>query len=336
MMLPFHTETDVADITDFDCYQFNVEMFRQFDKQIARLAGLGIEADLILMHPYDKWGFSNMNVECDKLYLNYVVARYAAYRNVWWSMANEYDLMTKTEEEWEDLAQTVKKADPYGHLISIHNCMRFYDYHKDWITHCSMQRIDFYKHVEQTGEYLEEYKKPVIWDEICYEGNVDQGWGNISGEELVRRFWEACLRGGFAGHGETYVGKHIWWSHGGVLYGTSAPRIKFLREILEQTPGKFLKQTRRSFDEVVGIPYQTKEKADRHFFDPVEYADYEIHYYGFGRPAYRTFEFPEEERFQVDVIDTWNMTVTDMGIHSGYTRIMLPGREYMAIRINRI
>lgn len=32
MMLPFHTETDVADITDFDCYQFNVEMFRQFDK----------------------------------------------------------------------------------------------------------------------------------------------------------------------------------------------------------------------------------------------------------------------------------------------------------------
>ena len=63
-------------------------------------------------------------------------------------MANEYDLTTKTVDEWEELAQTVKAADPYGHLISIHNCMGFYDYHKDWITHCSMQRQDFYKHVE--------------------------------------------------------------------------------------------------------------------------------------------------------------------------------------------
>ena len=70
---------------------------------------MGIEADIILMHPYDKWGFSNMTRECDRLYIEYVVARYAAYRNVWWSMANEYDMMTKTEVEWDELGELVKK-----------------------------------------------------------------------------------------------------------------------------------------------------------------------------------------------------------------------------------
>ena len=29
--------------------------------------------------------------------------------------------------------------------------------------------------------------------------------GNISGEELTRRFWEAACRGGYPGHGETYM-----------------------------------------------------------------------------------------------------------------------------------
>ena len=36
----------------------------------------------------------------------------------------------------------------------------------------------------------------------------------ISGQELVRRFWEATVRGGYAGHGETYVNPDdiLWWS----------------------------------------------------------------------------------------------------------------------------
>lgn len=336
--MSFHSEKEIADITDFDCYCFNVEMFRKFDQRIAQLCEMGIEADIILMHPYDKWGFSNMSMECDKLYLNYVTARYGAYRNVWWSMANEYDLTTKTVEEWEELADTVKKADPYHHLISIHNCMRFYDYQKEWITHCSMQRIDFYKHVELTDEYLKEYEKPIVWDEICYEGNINMGWGNISGEEITRRFWEAFVRGGFAGHGETYEDENdiLWWSHGGSLHGTSEPRIKFLKKVIEETPGKFLKATRRSFDEVVGIPYQTVEEPRHPFIDPVVYADYELHYYGFTRPSNKEFEFRENEYFQVEIIDTWNMSITDTGIHSGYTKIELPGREYMAIRLRRI
>ena len=59
------------------------------------LKDLGIEADLILFHPYDggHWGFDRMGQNANQLYLKYVIARFSAYRNVWWSMANEYDLM---------------------------------------------------------------------------------------------------------------------------------------------------------------------------------------------------------------------------------------------------
>ena len=60
---------------------------------------------------------------------------------------------------------------------------------------------------------------------------------------------------------------------------------------------------------------------------------YEIHYYGFGRPSYRDFFKGEGERWHVEVIDTWNMTVEDAGVHGGRFRIPLPGREYMAVRL---
>jgi hypothetical protein len=44
------------------------------------------------------------------------------------------------------------------------------------------------------------YKKPVVIDECAYEGNIHRGWGSITGEEMVRRFWEGYVRGGYVGH----------------------------------------------------------------------------------------------------------------------------------------
>ena len=280
------------------------------------------------MHPYDRWGFSAMDRAADDLYWNYVIARFAAYRNVWWSLANEYDLMrAKTLQDWEHYADLLCKKDPYNHMRSVHNCMAFYDYNRPWITHCSMQRQDLYRHVEYTDDYLAKYNKPVVWDEIAYEGNIDMGWGNISGQELTRRFWEAMLRGGHAGHGETYVHPEdiLWWSHGGELHGESPARIRFLHQILQETPSVGLKRGAGDFDELVGV------------VDAMTWPDaYEIHYYGFGRPSFRTYRKDPAAKYQVEIIDTWEMTVTDAGVHSGTFRITLPGKEYMAVRIRRI
>lgn len=315
---------------DWDFTRFNPEHFRRIERCIVELMERGIEADIIVMHPYDRWGFSAMTPEQDDLYWKYVIARFAAYRNVWWSLANEYDLLRKkTLADWERYARIICEKDPYNHLRGIHNCMAFYDHSRPWITHCSLQRQDLYRHVEYTDDYRTRWGKPIVWDEISYEGNIDMGWGNISGQELVRRFWEAAMRGGYAGHGETFVDNEndiLWWSHGGELHGESPARIKFLHEIMTQTPGLGLRRGQGSFDETVGVP-------DGGF--PGMDSGYEIHYYGFGRPSFRDFVKPEGE-WEVEIIDTWDMTITNAGVHSGKFRVALPGKEYMAVRLVRV
>ena len=113
----------------FDYKRFNVKHFQHIDDCIRKLMELGIQADLIVMHPYDRWGFSEMSPECDDLYWKYLIARVGAFRNVWWALANEYDLFPKkTLEDWERYARIICEKDVYSHLRSIHNCRPFYDH----------------------------------------------------------------------------------------------------------------------------------------------------------------------------------------------------------------
>ena len=99
----------------------------------------------------------------------------------------------------------------------------------------------------------------MVLDEIAYEGDLPYGWGNLTGEEMLRRFWEGALRGGYPGHGETLLGHDdvLWWSHGGALHGESHKRFSFLLETLWQTPGIGLqKNPRQAWDEVCAIPQE--------------------------------------------------------------------------------
>ncbi len=310
----------------WDFTRFNPEHFHRVERSIMQLQALGIEADLIMMHPYDRWGFSEMPGEADDLYWRYALARFSAFRNVWWSLANEYDLLKKkTIADWERFAGIILENDPYAHPRSIHNCITPYDQSRPWITHLSLQRTDLYKSSEYVDEYRARFRKPVVMDEICYEGNIDQGWGAISGQELVRRFWEAAMRGGYASHGETFENPEgvLWWSHGGRLHGESPERIRFLREILSRTPGGYLRRWEGgAWDEVAA----TSESPDQQ-------GRYVICYYGFNRPSSRLFRMPQDKRYKVEIIDTWNMTIQNAGVCSGTFRISLPGREYMAIRL---
>lgn len=317
----------------WDFKRFYPQHFKRFDQRIVQLMERNIQADLILFHPYDRWGFDGMGAENDDFYVRYIVARYAAYRNIWWSMANEYDYVkTKTIEDWDRMGELIRKSDPYRRLCSIHNGPAFYDFSKEWITHCSCQGTDRYKATELTTEIRNQYGKPVVWDEILYEGNLDLGWGNISGEEMVRRFWEATMRGGYVGHGETYLfatdetidHAKLWWSHGGVLHGDSPKRIAFLAGILNDIPGgKGLKQLPQYWDAVAATT-------------DVEKAEFYLFYFSFLRPYYRNLYFDEETEYEVDIIDTWNMEIIPQGIFKGHFRIVLGGKPYMAIRVKKV
>src|SRR5205823_732500 len=71
----------------FDFERFDPKYFAHIEERLRDLMKLGIEADIILFHPYDNWGFASMDAAHDAAYIRYVVARLAAFRNVWWTMA---------------------------------------------------------------------------------------------------------------------------------------------------------------------------------------------------------------------------------------------------------
>ena len=206
------------------------------DRRIRQLGELGIEADLILFHPYDKWGFAKLSQEASMRYLAYCSARLGAHRNVFWSLANEYEMVAaKSMEDWDAYGRFLQGNDPYRHPVSIHQILHLYP-KKDWMTHLSIQsgNIDF------IPTWKKEYGGiPVIIDECGYEGNIEYDWGNLSAFDMVDRFWQSVTRGGYCTHGETFHREDevLWWGKGGVLHGESEPRIRFLRELLEELPG---------------------------------------------------------------------------------------------------
>jgi len=339
---PLHDvyQRDAAGNLDFD--RPNPEAFRHFEAQVKALGDRGIEADIIMLHPYDRWGYAGMTAEQDERYFAYLVARLAPYHNVWWSLANEYDFMldTKPMQLWDRLFHVIEENDPYGHLRSIHNGdpAANYDHRKAWVSHVCMQHWD----VKRTPEWRAAYGKPVVNDEPEYEGNLKEAWGNISAQELVHRFWTMTLRGGYVGHGETF--RHpedkIWWAKGGELHGQSWQRIGFLRDILEE-------DARHGFEPILtGMRFASRVSAARD-------GDTTIIYLGEHQPEIWPYGLPQDDGdYQVDVIDTWEMTVTPAKIvpapenhpvrHGAVSlakkpdaafAVELPLKPYLAIRV---
>ena len=319
---------------DWDFTRFNPEHFRQIERCIRVLRDAGIEADLIVFHPYDRWGFSCLPRDAEFRYLEYIINRFAAFSNVWWAMANEYDILPdRTDDVWNAYGRYFAENDPYGHLRSIHHCLRIFDHSADWITHVSYQRTDLYRTAEETDLLRARYGKPVVLDEIAYEGNIPCGWGNIRGEEMVRRFWEGAMRGGYPGHGETILtgetdGKDpvLWWSHGGKLRGESWKRVRFLLKILSETPGHGLKRKTIEWDCTTAVPEDDAA---------AEETGYRIDYFSFMCPSSRTYDMKDGGAWAAEVIDTWNMTAEPAGTFAGKFTVPLPGRPYMAIRLRR-
>jgi len=197
--------------------------------------------------------------------------------------------------------------------------------------------------VEDPGRaelYRDVWRKPVIYDEIKYEGNIWKRWGNLSGQEMVFRFWNATVAGTYATHGEvlTNASGLLWTSEGGRLYGQSPARLAFLRRILEGSP-------------VQGIDPIDKWQEVNLGGQPGEYY---LLYFGKAQPTNWVFALPKSGltngmKFKVDILDTWNMTITPVDsiftIHKKdpYTftdedsrSVKLPGQQWIALRIERV
>ncbi len=261
-----------------------------------------------------------------------------AYRNVWWSLANEYDLLrTKKEPDWDNIFHVVASADPYSHLRSIHFSQHIYNFTQPWVTHVSIQNGSAVQDFGRAVLYRDVYNKPIVFDEVKYEGDIEARWGQLSAEEMTEEFWHGTIDGTYVGHSETFGGadKKSWLSNGGKLLGKSPARLAFLKQIAEAGPP-------------TGI-------------DPIDKwqnvnlggnaGEYYLWYFGKETPSDWLFELPKRGlsagmKFHVDILDTRNMTITPINqaftlmapdkyeAHAtGMAKISLPSQPYLALRI---
>ena len=346
----------------------NLAFWRRFEAILDRIGALGIQADLILFHPYDRWGFAALPQADNLEYLDYLLRRLAAKPYIWWSLANEYDINipARSLADWEEIEGFVTANDPFGHPLSCHNCMCLWDASRPAVTHASIQT----KALTEVPRWIREYRKPVIIDECCYEGNLRHLWGSISAQEMVRRFWRVCASGGYCTHGETFLADDevLWWARGGRLKGESPARIAFLRGILESLPGPLepgegglldLAQLEESELEAL-LPSLPEDlvrfvrpfAASIRRMDPVTRAlhlagehTWEAHcgeeaylwYFDLQQYAEQTLRLPKDKTYRLELIDPWAMTrETLLPAVSGETLVSLPGRDNLAVLATRI
>ena len=323
------------------------EFFQHLDRAVEVLGARGIQADVLIYNAYDRgrFGLNELTEEEDAVYLRYLVARLAAYPHVWWSLCNEFDQLERPDERWDRTGELLAEIDPGDHLRSIHNWIELYDNSQPWVTHASVQNGSATTDFGRANLYRDVWGKPVVLDEIKYEGDIPERWGNLDARELVDQFWITTVAGCYGSHGESFLTEtgSLHMVEGGPLQGESPVRLAFLRGILQEIDGPGLDPIDKWDDPayVAGVPRQ-------------EY----IQYLGRSAPATWTFRlpigFPGErpeigDVFEVDVIDTWNMTVTtvdrrftldDVQRNDAYDRasapIALPVGEAIALRIRRV
>lgn len=353
---PFHLISHKKNADGKDCYvwdysRFDVTFFQHLEACIDSLRQIDIEADLILFTPYDEglWGFDRMTTENNIRYLRYLVARLSAFSNIWWSMANEWNLVKgRSIEEWEELTQVVVKADPYQHLLSTHGGTAVYtDYNKACYSHASIQDQGPLYNIEGAATVRNIIHKPVIFDEVCYEGDLRSRWAQLSGQEMLQRIWTGLMGGTYVTHGECFASDSddytgfSFLATGGQFQGSCPQRIPFLRKLLDALPNS-PRLADQSWDPT------TATAGEGHY----------LIYFGNECPGKWQFNLPvrnarwprleEGKELYVDVIDTWNMTSTRYK-HSFTTKsdgtryrmvdyqgrsVVLPRKPYLLLHIH--
>jgi len=287
-----------------------LEELGRLDDLVRQLARLGVQAEIVL------YGAAEVVPEDDPAYIRQVVPRLAAYWNVSWCLAVDPDRPELAGRDWAGLAALVQEYDHGRHLLTMHAPRGGYDFGQPWLTHLSVSL----ENLRRVSALRADYGKPVFVDLCGFEGDGADPVNSLTAAELVARIWEGTVRGGHVTHGEWYEGVNsVPWSAGGQrLQGDSVSRLRLLRQVLDEMPA--------------GVePLEDYRDAPTLAVPGQYYLQY-LNAHGFPQ---RTFSLPEGS-YSVDVIDTWNMTVSTLREPvEGEVTVRLPSAPYQAVRIRR-
>ncbi|MEV0614277.1 DUF5605 domain-containing protein [Nonomuraea sp. NPDC050404] len=281
------------------------------EDRVSELAAIGVTAELVLLSS----GEGVTDVEAAARYVSEVVPRLAVHRNVWWSLTDDPSQFPGlSEHDWVRLADLVAEEDPGHHPLSITVEAGSPLLWRRSFTHGSVRA----RSPRDAWVQTRDHHKPVRMDMCGYEGDADDPWRSLTAEEVVNQAWDGTVRRRCVTHGESYRDEDglTWSEAGGTLSGGAVPRLALLRQILTAIPAEA-----RYVDRDAPMLELTGE--------------FYLEFCGEHRFPERTYDVPEG-RYEVEVIDTWEMTVTWGEVQEGPTvTVPLPGTVGQAIRLRR-
>jgi hypothetical protein len=332
----------------FDPARLDPRYFERLENRIRALGRAGVEVELVLFPgeggPSRSSGFDfdRMAAEDDDRYVRYVVARFSAFPNVWWSLGDREALLaSKRQADLDRLGKLVAAEDAYHHPRSVTSVVgSALDLgSRPWVTHAVVRAaapaatlpagksprvlpVDLLALRKALG-------KPLVVVESTPAGGAGGGGGDGDGggavpspasAELIDRLWRDVLAG---------VGVHLqvradgprpapggvaWspplsWSAVGALHGTALPRLAFLARVLKGVPAG------GDLEPVDAWPGLGGPGA--------EAPGFYLAYFGEEGPPSWTFQLPvatpatgpgpaDGTAFKAELLDTWNMTAVPL------------------------
>lgn len=217
--------------TNPDRDRLNIPYFRKLDEMVRHMGTVGMVADLIITNPYwnnRQFGTAQQN---DR-FVRYIVARYAAYPNVIWCVANEWDLSSKgnmykgvyrqKKADFDRMGALTRKIDPwmaegaFHRPLSIHNTSRDFEFFDSaWPTYAVNQYGGWnpdYEDGDQWGNagviHNLGNRMPVVNDEYGYIGQTfprPRVRVNITRARLRGAIWGIAVAGGYGSAGDFRV-----------------------------------------------------------------------------------------------------------------------------------
>lgn len=208
---------DSVEDPQFDVTRFNVAFWQKFERLLDHARARDMSVSVIFYvdgrRPgVDPFGKTGMGGPDEQRYYRYAIARFAAFANVTWDLANEYRLFR--DDAWVGkMGPLVKEWDPYAHLLSTHGHGDFRFMKSEWADFAMYQSWDEHggwsfmvknrENQARAGRII-----PQVNEEYGYEDHYPQGWGGNrkapmrSAQTRARIAWEISMAGGYQTTGE--------------------------------------------------------------------------------------------------------------------------------------
>lgn len=201
----------------FDVTRFNVAYWQKWERLLRHARAKDMNVSVIFYvdgrRPgVDPFGKDGKGGPGEQRYYRYAAARFAAFANVMWDVANEYRLFR--DDAWaEKMGAFLKQCDPYDHLTSTHGHADFRFRNSAWADFAMFQSWDEHGGYDYMLKNRFEQAKtgrviPQVNEEYGYEDHYPQGWGEDrkaparSAENRARLAWQIYLAGGYQTTGE--------------------------------------------------------------------------------------------------------------------------------------